>query len=430
MDAGLSTADLRLRFSLRSLMWVITLVCFAMAPSYWFGWHYLRPALLSLAMAGGCFFAFWQRRPVVLFAIAGWTAALAFYFAQAPLAWYAVLAFVAAAVCLLARVRARAYGIALLVFGVASFAWFFGPDVGAARQFHALRTQYPLRSVASRLEFEAAARGAGEMDHSATAAPVLSAAVQVGVDEMEFRGSFQNVLHLRGLTFLHNATYREFIASPGFGFERMRGPLLGDIGLNPRPEIALPLTVAGTVRPVGAETLTDVHKIAKRDFLARERIGYVRSRDEVAGFESHGFEQLNEMLQRLDGNSGRVIDDQQEESEKSLGHWQLERLELVSLLRHEEPRVYVSKKLPQMDQLADIPQRSLDEFESTALSQVQVDENLVIDAQPDHIRMLGAIRAGNDCLQCHGGERGQLLGAFSYELKRVADLMPNVSGLE
>jgi hypothetical protein len=31
--------------------------------------------------------------------------------------------------------------------------------------------------------------------------------------------------------------------------------------------------------------------------------------------------------------------------------------------------------------------------------------------------MLGAVRAGNDCLQCHNGPRGKLLGAFSYEFR-------------
>lgn len=32
--------------------------------------------------------------------------------------------------------------------------------------------------------------------------------------------------------------------------------------------------------------------------------------------------------------------------------------------------------------------------------------------------MLGAVRASNDCRQCHQVPRGTLLGAFSYELRR------------
>ena len=33
------------------------------------------------------------------------------------------------------------------------------------------------------------------------------------------------------------------------------------------------------------------------------------------------------------------------------------------------------------------------------------------------LRMLGAIRAANQCVACHAAERGQLLGAFSYTLQ-------------
>ena len=33
--------------------------------------------------------------------------------------------------------------------------------------------------------------------------------------------------------------------------------------------------------------------------------------------------------------------------------------------------------------------------------------------------MLGAIRSAKQCVQCHGGQRGDLLGAFSYTLVGV-----------
>ena len=34
------------------------------------------------------------------------------------------------------------------------------------------------------------------------------------------------------------------------------------------------------------------------------------------------------------------------------------------------------------------------------------------------ILLLGAIRSADQCVKCHGGERGDLLGAFSYRLAR------------
>lgn len=33
--------------------------------------------------------------------------------------------------------------------------------------------------------------------------------------------------------------------------------------------------------------------------------------------------------------------------------------------------------------------------------------------------MLGAVRAGNDCLQCHTGPRDNLLSAFSHEILTI-----------
>ena len=97
-------------------------------------------------------------------------------------------------------------------------------------------------------------------------------------------------------------------------------------------------------------------------------------------------------------------------------NFQLVRLELVSLLKHETPVAYVSKHLPQMDELRDAPTRPLDDFERHALDRLRSDEDLVIDDAPNRIRMVGSLRAGKDCMECHSVRRGELLGAFSYEL--------------
>lgn len=102
-------------------------------------------------------------------------------------------------------------------------------------------------------------------------------------------------------------------------------------------------------------------------------------------------------------------------------HWQVNRLELVSLLRHDTPRVYTAPELPAMDQLADVPHRELNRFELASLPKLESDEDLVVDQQPSRIQMLGAIRAATSCLDCHDCQRGQLLGAFSYELSPVVN---------
>ena len=43
----------------------------------------------------------------------------------------------------------------------------------------------------------------------------------------------------------------------------------------------------------------------------------------------------------------------------------------------------------------------------------------VADGDGD-LRFLGAVRSTKQCVACHGGDRGALLGAFSYRLRPAA----------
>jgi hypothetical protein len=137
------------------------------------------------------------------------------------------------------------------------------------------------------------------------------------------------------------------------------------------------------------------------DFVDPDRIGYVQDRDHVAGFQSHRFTRIPEI--------GAPYSQPQ-------SSWKLARLELVSLLRHESPLAYVSRHLPQMDELRDAPTRPLDSFERESLVRLKSDEDIVTDESPERIRMIGSLRAARSCLDCHSVERGVLLGALTYEL--------------
>ncbi len=97
----------------------------------------------------------------------------------------------------------------------------------------------------------------------------------------------------------------------------------------------------------------------------------------VAGFVEHAFHD----------SPLRGLEDPEE--------WTIVRLELVSLLKFGEPRVYMLDHLPRMDQLAndDVSTRPLDEFESRALQQLWTDKDLVISHEESHYRMLGSLRA-------------------------------------
>ena len=100
--------------------------------------------------------------------------------------------------------------------------------------------------------------------------------------------------------------------------------------------------------------------------------------------------------------------------------WKLNRMQLVSLLLHDEARVYVSDNLPDMEELsgADVETRGLDPFELDALNKLRNGEAIVTAATPNRLQMMGGLRATHDCMQCHNVKEDELLGAFSYEFLR------------
>jgi hypothetical protein len=130
------------------------------------------------------------------------------------------------------------------------------------------------------------------------------------------------------------------------------------------------------------------------EFVHERGFGFVKDRRHVAGFEAHRF--------RFEPNSGPEL--------------QIQRLELVSLLLHEEPVVYDSAELPRMDRVRETPTRPLDRFERYGLESLREGEGIVYSETRDGVRLLGAVRGLKPCLACHGGQRGDLLGAFSYAL--------------
>ena len=95
-------------------------------------------------------------------------------------------------------------------------------------------------------------------------------------------------------------------------------------------------------------------------------------------------------------------------------------MQLVSLLLHDEARVYVSDNLPDMEELsgADVETRGLDPFELDALIKLRNGEAIVTAATPNRLQMMGGLRATQDCMQCHNVKEDELLGAFSYEFLR------------
>ena len=140
-----------------------------------------------------------------------------------------------------------------------------------------------------------------------------------------------------------------------------------------------------------------LHRINLFGFLYPNGFGYFKDRDHVAGFESHGF--------RWSPTSPEDV------------RWRIEHVQLVGILTQDQPLVYLTDKMPSMDQIRQGKTRGLDFFEEVALPELAKGEDLYIVRKNDTLRMLGAIRATKTCQKCHDAEIGDLLGAFSYTLR-------------
>jgi hypothetical protein len=98
--------------------------------------------------------------------------------------------------------------------------------------------------------------------------------------------------------------------------------------------------------------------------------------------------------------------------------WKLRKLQLVGLVKHKDPVVYEAEKVPDMKEAKDVPTRELDTFEKTALEALRGGDNLKAEKRAKDMRVLAPIYAGARCAICHE-KKGELLGAFSYQLERV-----------
>lgn len=310
-----------------------------------------------------------------------------------------------------------------------------GPFAGTPKeQLEAWKKKYAYQSLRGRLAYE----------NKAIAPAKLSPAVAErlkSVDEFYDRAIFQDRRAI-SLAMLHGENVDKFVKSPGFGFSRMQSP--GPAYLQEERKIeSIPLATASPLSegdaslglttklvdeaaaaspatnpwrmPTTAEA-DRLHNNVKHSFAGALGFGYVKSVDQVAGFQPHGMTEAPS----APVDTARVSYEKRQEVEYHDvdKRWKTVRLELVSLLKHETPRVYVSENLPRMDELSSVKTRELNAFETAALKKLVDGEDLDTASTPNRIEMMGSLRATKECRECHQVPHGTLLGAFSYELRR------------
>ena len=284
-------------------------------------------------------------------------------------------------------------GATVLAYGLGGILVYQGE-----REYSRLRKLYPYESMEERLP----------EPRMRLAKRPLSADSERRLSEVEKRiPERSNWLRENGLRMLHEDAVALFVNSPGFGVARMPLPnrWILEMGIRgePVPEQPGPRLDGAEWSPGEWTTPSTDDEGRIGDLLVESIVGFVRSegfghvkdRRHVAGFKPHRFER----------NGPQPAE-----------RWKLRRLELMSLLLHDEAAVYVSDHLPAMTETHDTPTRPPDRFERLGLDELRRGEDIYLAQVGDQVRMLGAIRSAMACVQCHGGGRGDLLGAFSYTL--------------
>jgi hypothetical protein len=273
-----------------------------------------------------------------------------------------------------------------------------------------LRKEFPIVSLQQRLQYE-------QHPHAVQNHAAIEIRPVVLTKLTEFENNLdQSSYREWQFRCIHEHNYEVFARSVGFGIWRMMKPMAESLRRPPLRDIAfdeMPVEEpAGAYRNWRAmqtrntgRNIEGIHDVSQYDFLDADSFGAViEPKSKVAGFVEHAL--------HITPKAG------QERPEE----WTIERLELVSLLKFDEPRVYVVDHLPRMDQLsaANVPTRPLDDFESGALQQLGSQEDVVVHKDGNNYRMLGSLRAAKQCADCHSVEHGELLGAFSYTISQNA----------
>ncbi len=232
-----------------------------------------------------------------------------------------------------------------------------------ARTFEDLSERYPVESMATRLG------QAKRLPRRSDRTRQLELENDLKIVEMQM-DRLDNTREA-ALGALHDSTVTDFVNSAGFGVSRGIQPSRSRIEL-PEAE-SIPFLDAPPVRksypswpgdpaanPVNNTrpeewvlSTMNLHSIV--DFANPKGFGWVQDRNHVRGFQSHHFHERPS----VEAKSG-----QQQP-------WLVQKVELVSLLMHDQPVVYASQYLPRMQDLRGGATRPLNAFEAASLAALE-----------------------------------------------------------
>ncbi len=361
-----------------------------------------------------CFLAMAESRPGIarVCKISAGAAVLSLLFLSEALVLHMTLTGLVSLACFASHATPRVARSVLTTATLGSYACVIVPPIANRYLATQLRAEFPLESLSARLAYERKPDGSSKM--SANASSPLSEPIESNLRHLEGR-DYEAFYRGQMLERIHSDHQANFLEAMSFGYRRM-------VKIRVRKEaIVLPesppipfevstkdgstVSLANRTEPSSATphpgevSLTNLNWASLEDFLDKGRMGYVQDREHVAGFLPHRFT-------KMPGPT----------TEPWRNTWQISRLELIGILKHATPRVYISERLPRMDDLAKAPTRDTNWFEADALRRLRTKEDLVIDYELERIWMVGSLRAGSDCQKCHAVQRGELLGALSYEL--------------
>lgn len=320
-----------------------------------------------------------------------------------------------------------------------------------------LRKQYPFESLTARLAYEREANRKRIR---------LSNRADAWLNELESEQKYDPYEKLispgyvaeraEALKQLHSDEVVAFINREGEGLSRMPTYGVEFVVLPEAPVV--PLAMTPTMNPttmnavtMNTDTLDSVHKAPPqqhhyarkqkgrtpffnlhatyRKNFAASRNGLIVDVDQVAGFAPHAITRREDIFSdettAPSSNTQTAVYHSEAETPPDLETpptllWRVANLQLVSLLKFDRPHVYVSEFMPAMTELPDLEMRDLTSFEDKALKRLYAGEDIVSESTDHKIRMFASLRASNDCRECHSVDRGELLGAFTYELVRAA----------